>query len=174
MKIHKGVPKGKVINQEALFSSQAASKVREDFYKSIARWLTDEVRKGSAAVEDPERPNLLGLAVLFTDELLHITRVNGKILVEHPEIRECAQAVYKYVTDAYDEIDKSLQRRHRGFKRDLEDLDFSSVKDKSIFQGYLQELAHSEELYFIARKVKHIAETLSEIEQSHLDGKAES
>ena len=171
MKIHKGVPKGKVVNKEALLSSKAAQLVRADFYKSIAQWLTEEVRKGGEGLEDPEKPNLLGLAILFTDELLHITRVNGKSLVDHPEIKECAQAVFKFVTDEYDRIDKSLMRRHRGFKKDLEDLDFSSVKDKTIFHGYLQELACSEEYYFIARKIKHIAETLSEIEQSYIDGK---
>lgn|GEM_PF-4380778 len=166
-------PKGKVVNQEALHSSKAALQVRDDFYKSIANWLTDELRKGAAAAEDPESPHLLGLAVLLTDELLHLSRVGGKSLVNNPEIREAAQAIFKFVTDEYDRIDDRLKKHHRRFKRDLEDLEFSAVKDRQIFQGYLQDLAHSEEYYFIARKVKHIAETLGEIESNYLQGKEE-
>lgn len=164
-------PKGKVVNQEALHSSKAALQVRDDFYKSIAKWLTDELRKGAAAAEDPEYPNLLGLAVILTDELLHLSRVGGKNLVSNPEIREAAQAVFKFVTDEYDRIDDRLRKHHRRFKRDLEDLEFSAVKDRGIFQGYLQDLAHSEEYYFIARKVKHISETLLEIENNYLQGR---
>jgi hypothetical protein len=166
------LPKGKVVNKHELHSSQAARVVRKDFYESIERWLRNEVE--SKATEQEEDPNLLGLAILITDELLHLTRIDGKNVVNFPGIKDAAKQVFNFVVQEYDRIDDSLRRRHRAFRRDLEDLEFTAVKDRKVFQGYLQDLAHSEEYYFIARKAKHIAETLSEIEVSYLKDEEEN
>ena len=164
------LPKGKVVNKHALPSSKAARIVRQDFYESIEGWLQKEI---DANTDEEGKENLLGMAVVLTDELLHLTRIDGRNVVKFPAIKEAAQRVFNFVAKEYDGLDDSLRRRHRAFRKDLEDLEFTSVKDRSVFQGYLQDLAYSEEYYFIARKVKHIAETLSEIEASYLEFESE-
>ena len=164
------LPKGKVVNKHALHSSKAARVVRQDFYQSIEGWLQKEIDSNT---DEEGNENLLGLAVILTDELLHLARIDGRNVVKFPAVKEAAQRVFNFVAKEYDGIDASLRKRHRGFRKDLEDLEFTAVKDRSVFQGYLQDLAYSEEYYFIARKVKHIAETLSEIEASFLKFESE-
>ena len=84
----------------------------------------------------------------------------------YPKIIEGLRAAFSFVSKKFEELDDRLDTHHREFQKDLGDLDFRVVREKEVFQDYLQDLAHSEEYYFLSRRLKKIYDVISEIVQS--------
>ena len=144
--------------KKVLKGSEAAKEVRIDFYRSVEDWISREMES------NPD--NLTGLAVLLADEVLHLTRVDKEIISLYPKIIEGLRAAFSINSKKFEELDDRLDTHHREFQKDLEDLDFRVVREKEVFQDYLQDLAHSEEYYFLSRRLKKIYDVISEIVQS--------
>jgi hypothetical protein len=79
---------------------------------------------------------------------------------------EGVKAAFSYASKKFEELDEKLDQHHAEFHKDMEDLDFRVVREKKVFLHYLQDLAHSEEFYFISRKLKKVYETLREIQNA--------
>jgi hypothetical protein len=141
--------------KKVLLCSEMAKEVRLGFYQSIEVWIGQEM--------EVNEENLTGLAILLSDEMLHLSRVDSEILHKCPKLIEGVKAAFSYASKKFEELDEKLDQHHVAFHKDLEDLDFRVVREKEVFLQYLQDLAHSEEFYFISRKLKKIYDTLSEI-----------
>jgi len=141
--------------KNVLQGSDKAFEVRMDFYRSVEGWVVQEIEA------NPD--NLTGLAMLLADEVLHLTRINREILEQCPKLVEGLRAAFSYVSKKFEEVDERLDQHHREFQKDLEDLDFRVVREKGVFQHYLQDLAHSEEYYFLSRRLKKIYDVISDM-----------
>ena len=141
--------------KKILFSSEMAKEVRLDFYRSIEEWIGREL--------EAHPDNLTGLAILLSDEILHLTRAAPEILSQCPRLVEGLRKAFSFSCKKFEEIDSKLDQHHVAFQKDLEDLDFRVVRQKEVFLNYLRDLAHSEEFYFVSRRLKKIYDVLSEI-----------
>tara|TARA_Y100000588_G_C13876663_1_gene762661 strand:- start:69 stop:602 length:534 start_codon:yes stop_codon:yes gene_type:complete len=141
--------------KKLLFSSEKASAVRLDFFRSMEDWITQEL--------EANKENLAGLAVLLSDDVLHLTRMDAKLIEECPKLLKALQEAFTYASSQFEEMDKRLDKYHLEFQKESEDLEFRVLKEKDVFQGYIQSLAHSEEYYFISRNLKKTYDVLSEI-----------
>ena len=142
-------------DQNSLLSSEHTMEVRLDFYRSIESWIVQQL--------EANQGNLTGLAVLLSDEILHLSRADADILIQCPKLLEGLQKAFSYACEKFEEIDDGIDQQHHEFKKDMEDLDFRVVREKEVFHAYLQELAHSEELYLVSRRLKQIYDVLQEI-----------
>jgi hypothetical protein len=141
--------------KKVLLCSEMAKEVRLGFYRSIEAWIGQEMEVNEG--------NLTGLAILLSDELLHLSRVDSKTLHQCPKLIEGVKAAFSYASKKFEELDEKLDQHHVAFHKDMEDLDFRVVREKEVFVQYLQDLAHSEEFYFISRKLKKVYDILSEV-----------
>ena len=141
--------------KKVLLCSDIAKEVRLGFYQSIEGWIEHEMKANEE--------NLTGLAILLSDEMLHLSRVDAETLHQCPKLIEGVKAAFSFTSKKFEELDAKLDQYHVEFHKDLEDLDFRVVREKEVFLHYLQDLAHSEEFYFISRKLKKIYDVLSEI-----------
>ena len=144
--------------KKVLLCAEMAKEVRLGFYQSIEAWIGQELEVNAG--------NLTGLAILLSDEMLHLSRVDAKTLHQCPKLIEGVKAAFSYASKKFEELDEKLDQHHVAFHKDMEDLDFRVVREKEVFLQYLQDLAHSEEFYFISRKLKKVYETLREIQNA--------
>jgi hypothetical protein len=144
--------------KKVLLCAEMAKEVRLGFYQSIEAWIGQELEVNAG--------NLTGLAILLSDEMLHLSRVDAKTLHQCPRLIEGVKAAFSYASKKFEELDEKLDQHHAEFHKDMEDLDFRVVREKEVFLHYLQDLAHSEEFYFISRKLKKVYETLREIQNA--------